>query len=146
MPRKSGTKVGERRPKRARPVAVEPPSRNRSGVWLHVDGPRPREAGGRFIGKWMLRLPSDLVDEVWAKVAAATQRGDLGISAKVSTLVNNEMNPHSEGPQTHVMFVYTADCRDADDVVRVLSALRVLGFSQRLSYKEDGATLANIYG
>jgi hypothetical protein len=94
----------------------------------------------------MPRVPADLVDDVWAKVAAATARGDLGIAAKVSTLVNNEFNPHSEGPQLHVICVYTGDCRDSDDVVRVLASLRGLGFTQRLSYKEDGATFANIYG
>jgi hypothetical protein len=38
--------------------------------------------------------------------------------------------------------VYTYDFEDKEDVVRVLQALRDLGFSQGLSYKTDEATLA----
>jgi hypothetical protein len=94
----------------------------------------------------MPRVPADTVNDVWARVAAATERGELGIGAKVSTLLNNLLSPHGEGKDLHVICVYTADCRDADDVNRVLVALRGLGFSQRLSYKEDGATFSNVYG
>ena len=42
----------------------------------------------------------------------------------------------------HVICVYTADCRDVEDLTRVLVRLRVLGFGGLLSYNEDGATLA----
>jgi hypothetical protein len=94
----------------------------------------------------MPRVPADGVDAAWAQVAAATARGELGIGAKVSTLLNNLMSPHSEGTNLHVICIYTADCRDADDVNRVLVALRGLGFTQRLSYKEDGATFSKVYG
>jgi hypothetical protein len=94
----------------------------------------------------MPRVPADLVDEAWTRIARATQEGRLGIAAKVSTALNNAESPHSEGRAIHVICVYTADCRDVEDVMRALLGLRALGFTQRLSYKEDGATFAGIYG
>jgi hypothetical protein len=124
----------------------EPPSRNRREAWISVRSSRPREATGQFTGKWMPRVPAEIVDEVWNSISAATLSGDLGIAAKVSTLMNNELNPRSEGRNLHLICVYTADCRDVEDVARVLVRLRSLGFTQRLSYKEDGATYANVYG
>jgi hypothetical protein len=42
--------------------------------------------------------------------------------------------------------VYTADCQNRADVGRVLAMLRELGYSGRLSYKEDGMTHAGRYG
>ena len=43
------------------------------------------------------------------------------------------------------MCVYTADCRNMDDVKRVLAALRSMGYQGRLNYKEDLATHAGLY-
>jgi len=93
----------------------------------------------------MPRIPTAAVDEVWARVSEATGRGELGIGAKVSTLLNNALSPHNEDG-LHVVCVYTADCRDLADVAHVLSRLRLLGITQRLSYKENGATYARVYG
>jgi hypothetical protein len=94
----------------------------------------------------MLFVPTSEVDEVWGKVAGSTEAGELGSGAKVSTRANNRRNRHAKGPDTHVICVYTRDCRDVADVTRVLVELRRLGFQCLLSYKEDGATLANRYG
>jgi hypothetical protein len=121
------------------------PSGNRKDAWLYASAPGA-VARGRFVGKWMPRVSADVVDDLWSQIASATERGELGSAAKVSTLLNNESNPHGAGASLHVICVYTADCRDADDVGRVLAALRQLGITERLSYKEDGATYANIYG
>jgi hypothetical protein len=46
----------------------------------------------------------------------------------------------------HLICVYTAACRDVEDLTRAVVRLRVLGFGGRLSCKEDGATLARGYG
>lgn len=122
------------------------PSSNRTDDWIYAEGPARPQNLGTFVGKWMPRVGAADVDDVWAKVAEATRAGELGISAKVSTALNNPSNPRGAGPRTHVICVYTRDCRDLRDVGRVLAGLRRLGLGARMSYKEDGATYAGIYG
>jgi hypothetical protein len=123
----------------------KPPSRNWSAVWLWAEAPDAGPAGP-WTGKWAPRTAARDVDETWAKVAAATRAGRLGPCAKVSTALNNEVNTRGAGPGTHVICVYTADCRDLADLARVCAELRRLGFAGRLVYKENGATYAGLYG
>ena len=122
------------------------PSTSRGQPWIWAEAPACDEELGPYTGKWLLRVPSDDVDATWAKVAAATVAGELGIEAKVSTRGNNETSRHAEGADTHVICVYTRDCRDVVDVEQVLAKLRGLGFGGLLTYKEDGATYAGVYG
>lgn len=122
------------------------PSSNRTEEWLWAQGSQAQGAGGPWAGKWMPRVSAADVDEVWVKVAAATEDGLLGTETKVSTVLSNVANPRADGPGTHVICAYTRDCRDLEDVGRVLAGLRSLGFEGRLSYKEGGATHAGIYG
>lgn len=125
--------------------AQEVPSRNYTEAWLRVDTSQHPESTAHT-GKWMLFVRAVEVDEVWVQIKAATVSGDLGSSAKVSTVMNNLLNPRSQGVQLHAIMVYTRDYRDLEDVARVLQKLRDMGFVGRLSYKEDAATLSNIYG
>ncbi len=90
-------------------------------------------------GKWLLFIPEVHADEVWAQVRDAVTAGSLGRLAKCATAGQD----HPGGKV--VMCVYTEDCRDLDDVKRVLSELRSLGHSGRLNYKEDLATYAGRY-
>ena len=124
----------------------ELPSGDSEEPWIWADAPGPAGEDGAYTGKWMLFVPTSEVDEVWGKVAGSTEASELGSGAKVSTRANNRRNRHAKGPDTHVICVYTRDCRDVADVTRVLVELRRLGFQGLLSYKEDGATLANRYG
>lgn len=64
------------------------------------------------------------------------------MQAKCATMLENS---NAKNPRVKVICVYTADCRDTGDVIRVLSALRVLGFGGRIYYKEDAATRAGNY-
>lgn len=78
---------------------------------------------------------------MWATIARAVERGQLGPHAKVST---TRPNPHANSDK-HVICVYTSDYRDRKDVTRVLRMLRALGIEERLFYKEDAATVAGNY-
>ncbi|PSK96246.1 uncharacterized protein DUF1917 [Murinocardiopsis flavida] len=95
-------------------------------------------ANAGVTGKWMLFPDVEWVRGVWADVVAATEEGRLGYAAKVAT-------DHKPGKGV-LICVYTKDWRDQRDVARVLAELRAMGTGQRLSYKEDAATLALHYG
>jgi Domain of unknown function (DUF1917) len=117
------------------------PSTCRDSLWLAVLGPVSAGAYSVWTGTWLLWVPAEEVDERWPAIAGATVVGFLGIAAKVSTAAH----PRNAGGE-HVICVYTADCQDHADVARVLAMLRDLGYSGRLSYKEDGMTYAGRYG
>ncbi len=96
-------------------------------------------AAGLVVGKWLLYVPKDSIDQVWKKVAHATLEGELGSSTKVATA--RQAGPGDE----YVICVYTEDYLDTDDVKRVREKLRGLGFTQRLYYKPDIYTYLGIY-
>ncbi|KAK3301480.1 uncharacterized protein B0H64DRAFT_314945 [Chaetomium fimeti] len=93
-------------------------------------------------GKWMLFPEPERVDEVWAKIAAATANNELGISAKVETRV--------EAKKERLVCVYTSDFRDKDDVARVLNRMGELELvrqsGRQIYYKSDAWTELGIYG
>jgi hypothetical protein len=93
-------------------------------------------------GKWMLFIPDAYINEVWKTIRTAVEEGKLGDTAKVATA---KPNPHAQNPHIKLICVYTYDVEDTRDVVRILQALRDLGFSQGLSYKTDEATLEGAY-
>lgn len=51
-----------------------------------------------------------------------------------------------QSQRSGVICVYVEDSRDPEQVGGVLRRLRELGFVSRLNYKEDAATVANLYG
>ncbi|MCK9871365.1 DUF1917 domain-containing protein [Nocardiopsis dassonvillei] len=89
-------------------------------------------------GKWMPFTAPERVETVWADIVEATEAGRLGWKAKVAT--------DNKPGKDRLICVYTKDWRDRRDVARVLVELRAMGIDQRLSYKEDAATLALRYG
>ncbi|KAK4140098.1 uncharacterized protein C8A04DRAFT_15242 [Dichotomopilus funicola] len=93
-------------------------------------------------GKWMLFPPPGEVDAVWACVAAATAEGELGTAAKVET--------RSRADKERLVCVYTKDCREKEDVARVLIQMRELGLvkpgGKQIYYKSDAWTELGIYG
>ncbi|PYH41963.1 DUF1917-domain-containing protein [Aspergillus saccharolyticus JOP 1030-1] len=70
---------------------------------------------GVVSGKWMLFITADRVDEVWAVVAEATVRGELGFGAKVAT-------DDGQG-RARLIAIYTQDHEDREDVARVLKKM-----------------------
>ena len=100
--------------------------------------PRHSKSGG----KWMLFVNKGEVDDWWAKIKAATERGDLGSSAKVATM---KENPNAASKDTKVICVYTYDVNDASDCSRVRQRLRDLGVTWKIPYKTDADTIAGKY-
>lgn len=93
-------------------------------------------------GKWMLFIPDVAINEAWDIIRTAVEEGKLGDSAKVATA---KPNPNARDKNIKLICVYTYDAEDKEDVLRILQALRDLGFSQGLTYKTDEATLAGEY-
>lgn len=89
-----------------------------------------------YTGKWLVFVPEAQVAATWQTIFTATESGELGWAAKVSTRSTTT---------ERVTCVYTRDYRDHADVIRVLTGLRDLGFTKRLTYKEDAATEALHY-
>ncbi len=128
------------------------PSTTRKGDWIWADGPDPDQATD-WTGKWLLYLSPDTVDQAWATIKAATRGGKLGFRSKVADRRLAETGPLAsrnpygrQPPIEHPCCIYTQDCRDSADVARVLGALRQLGFTGWLIYKEDTATVTGLYG
>jgi hypothetical protein len=119
------------------------PSTEKSLLWLSADRkvgayPQPTERAG----KWQIFTRAAVVDDVWRKIKEAVEEGKLGGIAKVSTA---RPNPNSPDPATRVICVYTYDADDKADVDRVRSSLRELGFTNKISYKTDAATIQGNY-
>lgn len=119
------------------------PSELTDSFWVYADGPGDDDADPETVGKWMLFIPAEQVDQWWDRVKEATEGGILGIGAKVAT---GRPNPRATSSETRLICAYTRDWHDRDDVRRVLGALRDLGASWRLAYKTDAATGAGVYG
>ena len=71
--------------------------------------------------KWMMFCDPKDVDAVWATVARATARDELGITAKVEPCPM-EGDPKKE----RLICVYTKDFQDRQDVGRVIQKMREL--------------------
>ncbi|WP_292730543.1 putative phosphothreonine lyase domain-containg protein [Methanoculleus sp.] len=119
------------------------PSKTTRMYWLVQDAPGPAARGldDEQVGKWLIFVPADEADEAWRKVRDETVRGELGISAKVSTA---KPNPDSRDERS-VIYVYTRDWADETDVMRVRERLRDLGFAERIGYKRNIETYRGEY-
>lgn len=85
-------------------------------------------------GEWQIVTDVDHVDQQWATVKQATERGQLGHKSKVST-----QPAHNQAHQeARLICVRTYNADDADDVARIQAALLDLGFRDvNLSYMRD---------
>jgi hypothetical protein len=70
-------------------------------------------------GKWLVFRQRNQIDEVWRRISEKTRMEELGIAAKVSTLL--------QGKERHVICVYTANYLDKERVFQVREELRDLG-------------------
>lgn len=112
--------------------------------WITVHSPDQRPTVKGDTGKWLVFVPVRYVDHYWQLVRQAVMDGKLGPTAKVATARPN--HPHQSDPTRRPIVVYTADAADEDDVRRVLTGLRTLGISWRITYKTDADTTAGVYG
>jgi hypothetical protein len=119
------------------------PSKTTQMYWIVQDAPGspPEAIEDENAGKWLIFQEPDLADESWKKVRDNTVKLNLGISAKVST---SKPNPESRDNRK-VIYVYTKNWADEEDVMRVREILRSLGFTERIGYKRNIETFAGQY-
>ncbi len=77
------------------------------------------------------------IDLIWERISHKTQRGILGIAAKVSTKFQKK--------QQHVICVYTDDYFNSEEILRVREKLRDIGIQEQIYYKPDIYTHLGIY-
>jgi hypothetical protein len=122
---------------------VRIPSETMDVYWLFAE----RQKGQYPIhsdrgGKWLIFAPQTDVDLLWKKIKRATEKGQLGGSAKVATALPN---PNVTNPATRVICVFTYDWTDEKDVKRVREELRKLGITSKIPYKADEETHSGKY-
>jgi Domain of unknown function (DUF1917) len=110
---------------------------------LELDIRAAARSFGVITGKWMFFPSANFVDEMWAAIAGATARGDLGIGAKVAT--------NDGSSNQRLIAVYTRDYEDMEDIRRVLRQLVNLKLvsdstDSPIYYKMDGYTHLQIRG
>lgn len=98
------------------------PSQIAAVYWIEAksaapDSPPPTPRAGQ----WVLDTDVNQVDALWAKIKAATQAGELGYKAKVSTASRS-----GKPGESRTICVLTYDRADEADVNRVRAALAKL--------------------
>ena len=119
------------------------PTKTTKIYWILIDAPGcdPGCADTEKAGKWLIFLEPNQTDIIWKKIRDTTATGQLGISAKVSTA---KENPESKD-KWMVIYVYTRDWEDEDDVMRIREVLRDLGVTDRIGYKRNIETFLGEY-
>jgi hypothetical protein len=119
------------------------PTKTTQSYWIVQDKPGtdPHATEDERAGKWLVFLPPDKVDEFWKKIRDMTWNNELGISAKVSTA---KKNPDSRDYR-RVIYVFTADWENEDDVMQVREKLRSIGLVDRIGYKRNIETFNGEY-
>ena len=111
--------------------------------WIYAMAPTRPEVDWAQSGKWMVFTSPSYHEEVWGKIKAATEAGELGFESKTP----NPENAFYPFLRSMLTCVYTYDFEDIDDVRRVLVALRRLDLmNARLSYKRDADTISGWHG
>lgn len=88
---------------------------------------------GILVGKWLVYLPPDTVDDAWNDIYRHVRNGDIW-TAKVSTKWSRE----EKGYDDHLIAVYVPNYFDTDDVFRVRDLLRdTLDLTDELDFKPD---------
>lgn len=114
---------------------IPSPTQETNEFWIQAHG---RSDKTKAPGKWLLFVNKKEVDDVWHKIRQETIEEKLGCSSKVST---KRGWMHHGMPEDYVICVHTPNCKDKEDVLRVRNRLRELGFTGKLGYKTDEATV-----
>ena len=93
-------------------------------------------------GKWMIFMPNQEIDALWAQMKQAVEEGKLGKEAKCSTA---RPNSNATSPNESVIMIYTYDGDDEEDVWKIRRALRELGVTKKIPWKGNPATRAGLY-
>lgn len=115
------------------------PSQITDRYWHYAWAPPALRATTPRVGKWLLFIPDEALDEAWERIEAAVVAGRLGPAAKTRTA--------SQGPpgeSLKVICIYTRDADATADRERIRRAVAALGFTQELVYKTDEETLLGL--
>ncbi len=96
-------------------------------------------------GKWLIFARSEKIDEAWLRVKTALSEGKLGRLAKVARAKSTRLDER-DWKMKQVICIYTYDYADREDVRRVRQALRDIGCTRRIAYKDDEKTARLQYG
>ncbi len=109
------------------------PSQISAAYWIEAKRPPEFDAPAPTprAGYWLLHTSVHAVDDLWAKIKAATEAGQLGYKSKVATASRDSQS------DTRVIHVLTYDRADAADVERVRAALEQLGLPGAWTYHTD---------
>lgn len=112
------------------------PSQTKDRFWIQEWAPDAIHDMSDRVGKWVVTIDEQDLDEAWREIRTALLAGKLGQSAKCRTAMRH---PFLEPDGKTVICVYTYDSLDAKDRNRVLRMLGNLGF-QDCRYKTDEET------
>ena len=87
------------------------------------------------VGKWMLRVSPEYLEETWDWIKKQTIVGELGCSAKLSPLKQHR----------HTICIHTF-FDDVQDSIRIHNVLKERFHNQKLEYKPDIFGYLGIYG
>ncbi|GAB7016924.1 putative phosphothreonine lyase domain-containing protein [Methanogenium cariaci] len=119
------------------------PTKTTKIFWIFHDAPEcePGCVNAENAGKWLIFLEPGHADAIWKKIRDATAAGELGISTKVSTAKQSQESRDDR----MVIYVYTRDWEDEEDVMRIREVLRSLGVTDRIGYKRNIETFQGEY-
>lgn len=83
-------------------------------------------------GEWRIETTLDEVDNLWAKIKAATEAGQLGYKSKVSTYPAQGQSQRDQ----RLICVRTYDADDSEDIERIKKALEAMGIGA-MKYVRD---------
>ena len=118
------------------------PSNETQTYWIYAWNKHLVQNDTNRGGKWLIFVALRDLDQTWKLIKKETEEGLLGICAKTATA---KENPIAQSSAAKVICVYTYDAADEDDVIRVRERLRQIGFTKKLHYKTNEATLAGKY-
>lgn len=120
-----------------------PPSNETKKYWIHAQGTGKGcyENNQTYVGKWLIFISEQYINDIWNKIKIATNQEELSIGSKVST--KRQIN--EKIASNYVICIYTEDYRDKENVKYVLQQLRKIGIIHILYYKADSTTLQGIY-
>lgn len=111
------------------------PSLAMDRFWIQAWAPG-RPAIGPRVGKWIVFVDTDDVDQAWQEILRALEQGELGPAAKVRTA---RPHPLWVDDGSRPICIYTSDAGDEVDRERVRRMLAWLGFTPE-RYKTDEET------
>jgi hypothetical protein len=98
------------------------------------------------VGKWMLFVKTEDLDDIWTRVRNLTVKDQLGSSAKTATM---KPNHNARNSNEKVICVYVTEASDFVEVASLLWKLFDNGvvpdYQKYVAFKTDKATMANQY-